>query len=383
MLLIGLMSGTSADGVDAALVEISGEGRGTSVRLVHFISPPFDPMMRAAILRLCSPDTGSVPDVCALHSALGEVFAAAALRVASEAGVQMQDVAAVCSHGQTVWHQPQPVEIGGVSSRGTLQLGSPAVIAARTGCRVISDFRSADMAAGGQGAPLVPFFDWAVLASDTKSRAVLNLGGIANVTYLPRRAEMNDVIAFDTGPGNMVVDALVLAFSGGLRGYDGGGHWAAQGATSSELLEELLSHPYLALPPPKSTGREIFGQTYAAEVLRRGRELRIGDADLLATVTELTARAVADLIRRWLPGTDRVIVGGGGCHNETLMRMLRGLLHPATLSTHDELGIPGDAKESMAFALLGYETLHGRPSNVPSATGAQRAVVLGSITPAP
>lgn len=381
MLLIGLMSGTSADGIDAALVEIEGDGKRTRVRLLHFLCLPFEPEMRSAILSLCDRSTGTVPDLCALHFALGEKLAEAALSVATEAGVGLSEVAAICSHGQTVWHQPSPVEVGGFLASGTLQIGAPAVIAARTGCRVVSDFRAADMAAGGQGAPLVPYFDWAVLSSDEESRAVLNLGGIANVTYLPCGAELGQIIAFDTGPGNMMIDAIASHCSSGAQTYDREGAWAGAGKCVPELLAELLELPYFSADPPKTTGREIFGREYVAAMVSRAKALQLEAADLLATVTELTAQTVADAITRWLPGVDRVIVGGGGCHNVTLMSMLSERLHPALISTHEEFGIPGDAKEAMAFALLGYETLHGRPSNVPSATGACRSVLLGSITP--
>jgi anhydro-N-acetylmuramic acid kinase len=383
MLLIGLMSGTSADGVDAALVEIEGEGRGVSLRLVHFVSVPFEPSMRAAVLRLCAPGEGTAQEICALNSALGELFADASLRVAHEAGVELDAVAAICSHGQTIWHQPQAVEVGGMVARGTLQIGSPAVIAARTGCKVVSDFRSADMAAGGQGAPLVPYFDWAVLTSETECRAVLNLGGIANLTYLPKAAALDQVLAFDTGPGNMLIDAAIAHYSNGSQTFDRNGEWAARGTWSPELGEELLREPYFPQAPPKSTGRELFGEEYAGRILERAANLRLTPEDTVATLTELTARTIADAVARWLPSVDRVIAGGGGVQNCTLIANLTKQFAPMALSTHEEFGIPSDAKEAMAFALLGYETLHGRPSNVSSATGAGRPVILGSITPAP
>ena len=383
MLLIGLMSGTSVDGIDAALAEIDGAGRDINVRLIHFVCLPHEPSMREAVLALCDPATGTVPDLCALHAALGEKFAEAALRLADEAGVEMREITAIASHGQTVWHQPEPVDIGGISARGTLQIGSPAVIAARTGCQVVADFRAADMAAGGQGAPLVPYFDWAVLGSDTESRAVLNVGGIANVTYLRRGAKLDSVVAFDTGPGNMLIDAAVSHYTHGEVVYDDGGEWAARGAWSPELGGPLLQHPFFEEQPPKSTGRETFGRRYVEDVLRRAQALAISPEDAIATLTELTARTIAESVRRWLPPVDRLIAGGGGCHNRTLMRLLRDHLSPVAVSTHDEFGIRGDAKEAMAFALLGYETLHGRPSNVPSATGARYSAVLGSVTASP
>lgn len=384
MRIIGLMSGTSADGIDAALVEITGQGRRTQVRLLRFLCVPYTPEMRAAVLRLCDPKTAVVADLCALHAALGERFAEAARRVAEAADLSLRDVDAIASHGQTIWHQPTPYPIGDTQARGTLQIGSPAVIAAQTGCTVVSDFRSADMALGGQGAPLIPYADWALLTSDVEARAVQNIGGIANVTYLPKNAEREAVLAFDTGPGNMILDALVRRFTGGAQAFDRDGARAAQGEVSSRLLNHLLEHPFYALPPPKSTGREMFGEAYADAVLVHARRLRLPAVNLLATVTALTAESIARAYRDFLAprgGVQTVIVGGGGSHNKTLMRMLAERLAPARLTTHAEFGIPDDAKEALAFALLGYETLHHRPSNIPSATGASRPAVLGSITP--
>lgn len=384
MLIIGLMSGTSADGIDAALVEVSGEGRSTELRLVHFLCLPHSPSMREAILRACDSATCRIPDLCGLNVALGERFAEAALAVAGSAGIPLGRVEAIACHGQTIWHQPEPMTIGDAEARGTLQIGEPAVIAARTGCQVISNFRAADMAEGGQGAPLVPYADWALFTSDEESRAVQNIGGIANVTYLPRSADLQDVIAFDTGPGNMVIDGLVRALSNGERHYDENGAWAARGVVNRGLLDELLSDPYFSAPPPKTTGRERFGDSYARRFSQRAEQLGLSAEDTLATATALTSESIARSYESWLAprgGADTIVMGGGGVHNKTLMKMLEERLAPARIATHDEFGIPDDAKEAVAFALLGYETLQGRPANVPSATGASRSVVLGSITP--
>jgi anhydro-N-acetylmuramic acid kinase len=388
MLIIGLMSGTSADGIDAALTEIIGEGRQTRIALRHFLCLSHSPSMRDAILRLCDPRTATVPDLCVLHFALGERFAEAAQAVADAAGISLAQVDAIASHGQTVWHQPSPLAIADTAARGTLQIGSPAVIAARTGCTVISDFRSADMAFGGQGAPLVPYADWLLFASDAENRAVQNIGGIANVTFLPKNATLESVIAFDTGPGNMLIDGLARALSGGARQYDEGGALAAQGLTQETLLRRLMDacRDYLDAPIPKTTGRERFGEPFLAQLLSQIRAERISDADALATVTAFTAETIAHAYRVWLTpqgGVQSVIVGGGGVHNATLMRMLQERLAPARLTTHAEFGISDDAKEAVAFALLGYETLRGQPANVPKATGATRPAILGSITSKP
>jgi len=386
MILIGLMSGTSADGVDAALVEITGSGRRTRARLRHFLCLPHHAALREAILRQCDPKTSSAQDLCALNFALGERFAVAARNVAKAAGVPLKDVDAIASHGQTVWHQPTPYSIAGTRATGTLQIGEPAVIAARTGCRVVSNFRTADMAVGGQGAPLIPYADWALLTSGREARAVQNIGGIANVTYLPRAAAPEEVVAFDIGPGNMVIDGLVRALTGGKQTCDAGGAWAARGQISTRFLDALLAHPYYRLPIPKTTGRETFGERYVAEMLRYARRRKIAAEDVLATATAAVAESIARAYRDHLAprgGAQTVIVGGGGTHNATLMRMLAERLAPARVTTHAEFGIPDDAKEAIAFALLGYATLRGRPANLPNVTGAQRPAILGQVTPKP
>jgi anhydro-N-acetylmuramic acid kinase len=269
-----------------------------------------------------------------------------------------------------------------MAATGTLQIGEPAVIAARTGCRVVADFRAADIALGGQGAPLVPFADYALFSTAAETRAVQNLGGIANVTFLPAGGTLDDVRAFDTGPGNMLLDALTRRVTEGAAAFDTDGSLAAQGQAASALLGEFLTHPYFALPPPKSTGREAFGAPFAERFFRFAQAQSLSPADTLATATALTAETVARAYRDWLlphAPVQTVILGGGGVHNGTLVRMLAERLAPARLTTHAEFGLPDDAKESVAFALLAYETLHGRPSNVPAATGARGRAILGKI----
>lgn len=384
MHIIGLMSGTSADGVDAALVEIRGHGRRTHIRLLGFRCLSYEPPLREAILRCCDAERARLPELCAVHALLSERFAAASAAVARDAGVALREVDALACHGQTVWHQPEPRDVAGASVRGTLQIGSAAALAARTGCAVVSDFRSADMAAGGHGAPLVAYADWLLLASADEARAVQNIGGIANVTYLPRDARRDGVVAFDTGPGSMVIDALVGMETGGARRRDEGGCIAASGRVHPGLLAELLNHPFFRQAPPRTTGREVFGEPFARALFARGTALGLSHPDVLATATALTAESIATAYREHLaprgaPGT--VIVGGGGVHNATLMAMLAERLAPARVTTHAAFGMNGDAKEAVAFALLAYETLHGRPSNVPSATGARHAAILGSVTP--
>lgn len=388
MLIIGLMSGTSADGVDAALVDIHGERRAERVTCLAAAYCPYPDELRAAVLEQCDRDRSSVSALCILSSALACQYADAARAVAERAGVSLSRVTAIACHGQTVWHQPEPVAAYGGLHRGTTQLGNAALLAERTGCAVITDFRSADMAAGGQGAPLVPYADWVLMGGSGEPRAVQNIGGIANVTYLPGNGELGEVIAFDTGPGNMVVDCVAEILSNGSMRFDEEGRWAARGVPCGHVVEQIMAdEPFFASPPPRSTGRELFGRAFVAErFLPLCSQYGLSDADIMATATELTAASIELAYQRWLYPRGRpmtVVVGGGGVHNRTLMRMLAQRLAPSRVTTHDAVGIPDDFKEAIAFAILGYETLHGRPSNVPGATGAAYPCILGSVTVPP
>ena len=378
MLIIGLMSGTSADGIDAALVEISGGPTAWDWKLLAFVCLPWSEALRGAILAACLPDA-TVEQIVPLNMELGEKFAEAAQAVAEEAGISLSKIDAIASHGQTARH----LSGAGNSGRGTLQIGEAAVIAARTGCRVISDFRAADMAMGGQGAPLVPFADYAFFASETETRAIQNIGGIANVTYLPNNGSLADLLAFDTGPGNMLIDALVFRLSGGEQKFDRNGEMAARGEIHSGLLNIALESPYFALAPPKSCGREQFGAGFTEMFWNAAQRFSLSPEDLLATATALTTESIAIAYRDFLlprGAIDTMIVGGGGASNLTLMRMLAERLKPARITTHAEFGLPDDAKEAVAFALLAYETLNRRPSNVPAATGASGPAILGKIS---
>ena len=382
MLLIGLMSGTSVDGIDAALVEIQGEPPHFRWHLHAFLCCPWPAAWRLALLDACRPDT-PVQQIVALHALAGEGFAEAAQRVVAGTPYTLADVDAIASHGQTVWHQAAPFAVAGTVQTGTLQIGEPAILAARTGCCVVSDFRAADMALGGQGAPLVPFADFALFSSPQETRAVQNIGGIANVTYLPKGGALHDVIAFDTGPGNMLMDALIAHYTGGAQTCDTNGAFAAQGEICTELLEDTLRTPYFHLPPPRSTGRELFGRDFALSFRRHAERLHLSPHDTAATATALTAESIARAYRDYLVphgAIDTVIAGGGGVHNAMLMRMLASRLAPARLATHTEFGLPDDAKEAVAFALLAHETLHGRPANVPAATGASGPAILGRVS---
>jgi len=396
--VIGLMSGTSADGIDAALCHISGTGETLRAEVVAFRCYPFEPSLRRELMALFTPDA-PVGEVCATNVLLGRRFAEAALDLARESGVGEVDL--IASHGQTICHLPEMGDGGRGYARptggATLQIGEPAVIAELTGVMVVADFRPRDMAAGGQGAPLVPYADWVLFRHPEKTRVVQNIGGIANVTVLPAGGGLERVIAFDTGPGNMVIDGLAGAFSGGVMAYDKNGGWAAQGKVNEALLRELMQHPFLSRRPPKSTGREEFGAEFVTELLARGAGM--AEEDLLATATAFTAETIATAYREFvLPqirkletlrsaqgrpcatgGIDEVILGGGGSYNRTLRRMLEERLPGMAVLGHEDFGINGEAKEALAFAILGNETVLGRPANVPSATGARHSVVLGKI----
>jgi anhydro-N-acetylmuramic acid kinase len=376
------MSGTSADGIDAVVAEIGGAGERLRARVAAHVHKPFSAVLRRHILHVCL--HGNVAEICELNFLLGEKFADAALAAIQAAKLTPADIAAIGSHGQTIHHLPN------ARTPSTLQIGEPAVIAERTGITTIGDFRVRDMAAGGQGAPLVPYADWVLFTDDTRPRLVQNIGGIGNLTFLPPRAKLEDVIAFDTGPGNMVMDAVVNALSSGKQAFDQSGAWAARGKVSEKLLGQLMSHPFLKRRPPRTTGREEFGEQFVYRLLKSAKTLRLEAADIIATATAFTAETIAGAYERFIfPRLDapslfklQVIIGGGGAKNPTLRQMLERRLGVGTFLTHDDFGIANSAKEPLAFAILAHQTLCGKPSNVPAATGARRAVVLGNISPA-
>jgi anhydro-N-acetylmuramic acid kinase len=371
--VVGLMSGTSVDGVDAALCRIVGSGLDTELEILAFNTYPYSKEVKERIHRLFS---GHAKEICEMNFVLGELFAKAVKRIADEAGFPLSEVDLIGSPGQTIYHIPESVE--GINS--TLQIGEASVIAERTGIVTVCDFRTRDVAAGGAGAPLVPYADYLLFSHTEKVRALQNIGGIANVTVLPKNPD--EIIAFDTGPGNMVIDevARVLAKDGDYCDEDG--KLSALGKVDEKLLKILMGHAYLQIPPPKTTGRETFGAEFTKKLLKHYDPLKL--LDLLATVNRFTAESIRFSYEEYIfprHKVDEVICSGGGVHNQTLMAELRKLFDPIPVRVLEDLGLSSDAKEAVAFAILANETIQGNPGNVPSATGARRVAVLGKIVP--
>lgn len=381
--VVGLMAGTSVDAIDAVLVRITGHAPAATIELLRFGSYPFPEEIRTRINTLFDKDKARIEEICHLDFVMGELFAAAVNRVIAEAGMTNEAVDLVACAGQTIWHRPRPtVEestasvdwVGGaISTRSTLALGEGAVIAERTGITTISDLRLRDIAAGGHGAPIVSYFDWAQLRDAKLGRAMQNIGGIANVTYVPAAASLDDVLAFDTGPGNMIIDALVYLTTSGRESYDRDGAHAHRGTVREDILDWLMSDPYFQLKPPKTTGRERFGRQFARRVAEKYPHVS-GD-DLIATATAFTAESIAHSYRTFLPGhVDEMIVAGGGAKNPAILGMLRDRLPRCTVRVYEHL----QEKEAMAMALIANDSIAGMATNVPSATGG-RPAILGNI----
>ncbi|HVW84022.1 MAG TPA: anhydro-N-acetylmuramic acid kinase [Bryobacteraceae bacterium] len=361
MRVAGIMSGTSLDGIDVAIVDISRKRVGT----VAHSTTRYPAATRQRILAVSNTQCAT-GDISRLNFELGELYAKAVLATARRNGIPLESIELVGCHGQTIFHE----------GWNTLQIGEASVIAERVGAPVVSDFRTRDIAAGGQGAPLVPFVDYLLLRSASAHRVALNIGGIANITVLPRGARPEDVVAFDTGPGNMVIDQLVERLSGGRKTFDRDGAIAASGHVSSELLDSLLREGYFRRKPPKTAGREQYGSDFVQKLIASG--LRV--EDLIATATAFTAATIATGVQRFATGTEELIAAGGGVHNRQLMAQLAAFLPGVRIRTTAEFGIDPDAKEAIAFAILAERTWRREPGNLPSATGAGRPVVLGKVT---
>ncbi|HZZ65698.1 MAG TPA: anhydro-N-acetylmuramic acid kinase [Candidatus Baltobacteraceae bacterium] len=366
MLALGLMSGTSLDGIDAALVQIEPAGESYALELIDFEIIPFDDVLLRDLHGLLPPNAGNVADIARTHHALGAAYADAAVRLARGRTVDY-----VACHGQTVWHD------GG--AHVTLQIGDAFMIRERLDATVCYDFRSADCAAGGHGAPLVPYVDALLLGSALEDRVAINIGGIANLTVIPRTARPADVLAFDSGPGNMLIDALIRERTAGAVTFDEGGKLALAGTADQQLLKAMASHPYFSLPPPKTAGREQFGSQFLHPHAQALSALRMEDA--AATLAELTAATIAQAVRLAAPGGSHVLVSGGGVRNAAIFSSLQARLGGMRVEPSSSVALNPDAKEAIAFAVLGYETLRGRPANVPGVTGASHPAVLGAIAP--
>lgn len=394
---VGLMSGTSVDGIDAALIQIierdaaetadsktGGKADGLHIELLAFANTPFPQNVRNKIFQLFDLRQATIDKVGEMNMWLGELYSQATSDIIAQAGLTKEQIAAIGSHGQTIYHAPESNLVDGFNLHYTIQIGEGAVIANRTGIPCVSDFRVADMAAGGQGAPLVPFTEHILFAEPDATLLLQNIGGIGNVTVLPAGSDASAVFAFDTGPGNMIIDALAAELFPPLT-MDAGGRLAAQGTIIPELLQWMQQDEYYTLPLPKSTGRERYGKQYAAAIIAMMQERQWRPHDVMATATYLTAWSIAEGYARYiLPScqAQRMLIGGGGSYNETLVAHIAALLAPYGIEvlTQEAIGGNSDAKEAIAFALLAHYTMQRLPNNMPSVTGASKPVVMGKIS---
>ncbi len=388
--VIGLISGTSMDGMDAAMVRIEGRGLGLKVKVLAYDTYEYPEEIAEAIAAVAVPDRGTTGDICRLNFWLGRLFAEAAKAIAEKAGVPMEQVDLIGSHGQTICHLPPrkggpPLPPSLSREPSTLQIGEAEVIAELTGVTTISDFRKRDMAAGGQGAPLVPYVDYLLFHHPERNRILINIGGISNVTFLAKDASPESTLAYDAGPGNMLIDTMVRIMTMNKQRYDKDGLIARSGQVDAFLMEQLMEHPFLALEPPKSTGREEFGEKFTEQLFYKGVSRGVKPSDLIATATTFTARALAQSLQRFVLSrqtVDEIIVSGGGALNQFLMEKLSAEMGNMELRLSEEYGIPVKGKEAIAFAILANETICLAPSNLPSATGASGPRILGKISPA-
>ncbi len=372
------MSGTSLDGIDVAIIDITGSGFRAKVNVLTSHSVPYPRKIREALLAM-SNTNALTGDISRLNFLLGELYAEALEETAERAQIPLDSIKLIGCHGQTIFHEGQGSQYLGKKVASTLQIGESSVISERTGINVISNFREGDMAAGGKGAPLVPYLDYMLIRHRGRGRVAVNIGGIANLTAIPPNTSTDRVIAFDTGPGNMVIDQLVTRITQGGQTFDRDGTIAATGEIDAKLLAKLLRDKYFRQKPPKTAGREQYGPEFVTKLL----DTELSSEDLIATATALTAESIALGVRNFvLPEmrVDEIFVSGGGTHNPTLMQMLRKAMNPIPVKETTEVGLDVDAKEAIAFAVMAYETAHSRPSNIPMATGAKRSVVMGKLT---
>ncbi len=382
--VIGLISGTSCDGIDACLAKITGNGSSTEIEIIEFETYPYKNEIRELIFDASNEQTGTVDKICQLNFILGQLFADAAVQIAGKSSIPISDIDIIGSHGQTIYHISSLKEKADKKVRSTLQIAEPSVIARETGVTTVGDFRTGDIAAGGEGAPLVPYADFILFGKDGIDRAIQNIGGIANVTFLPAGCSINEIIAFDNGPGNMIIDCFVEIITDGRLKYDKDGELASKGKLNQGLLERLCSHPYLSIPPPKSTGREDFGFQFSDDLYEELKRDNVDILDTITTATAFTAKSISDSYRKYIQPSYRiseVVMSGGGVYNPVLFKFLKDYLGDIEIRKVEEFGIPSDAKEALAFAILANETICGNTGNVLSATGARERVVLGKIIP--
>lgn len=378
-LVVGIMSGTSVDGVDVALVKIKGYGKTTEVELIEFENYDYSREIRERIFRLFNNETSTVEQISQMNFLLGALYADCVFKICEKARISVKKLDLIGSHGQTIFHHPHVSNIGGHPVSSTLQIGEGSIIAKRTGIITINDFRVGDMSVNGLGAPLVPYPEYLMYRETTKTIALQNIGGIGNVTILPKGCQLEEVYAFDTGPGNMVIDGVISVLTNGVKVYDVGGEMAAQGIVNDEFITELLKDSYFKLCPPKTTGREYFGELYVNQFINKGRQWGLSDVDLVANATALTAKSIADAYQQFVHHEiNQLVIGGGGSYNRTLLNLLRKEFS-CPVMTQEELGLNSDAKEAIAFAILANETIHGQNTNVPSVTGAESPTILGKI----
>jgi anhydro-N-acetylmuramic acid kinase len=381
-LIVGLISGTSADGIDAALIEVCEEGLSIRVQVLAHDTYPYPEHLREQLLAAAYPDSSSVDLICHLNAAVGVCFAEAAIAIAAAAEVSMEAVDLIGSHGQTIHHIPVATTTPR-RSVSTLQIGEPCIITERTGVTTVADFRPRDMAAGGLGAPLAPYGHYQLFADPQRPKLVQNIGGIANVSALTE-TDIMQTLAFDTGPGNMLMDEAVRHTSGGQQQFDAGGQLAAQGQPHAGLLAELLQHPFITQPPPKATGREAFGKDLWQRIHERAADFNLSAADIVRTCTVFTVESIALNYERFIfphAAIDEIIVCGGGAENPLLMQLFRQRVQPISVVTPEHYGYPNAALEAIIFAMLAHATMQNRPANIPRTTGATHPVVLGKIVP--
>jgi len=380
-LVIGLMSGTSLDGVDAVLIRLSGSGLSTKYEQLSFITLPYSKVEIEALLKLAKGNIGGSEELLKMNVFIGKKFTKAALKVCKMASVAPEEIDFIGSSGHTFYHLPDEVEYLGEKIVGTFQLGEPSFLNEAFNCPVVSDFRVRDMASGGQGAPLVPYTEYLLYRSESKTVALQNIGGIGNITIIPKSCTQEEVIAFDTGPGNMVLDSLVRFYSNNKLSFDKNGEIASSGMLNIDLLERQLDDDYLRRPIPKSTGREKYNKEYVSKIISFAKNNNIPKEDVIFTLTYFTAKTIEiGLSNNCKKAPDILIIGGGGSHNLTLIKCIRSLLPNIEVVTNEDLGLNSDSKEAVAFAVLANETIHGNCNNLVSVTGASHPVIMGKIS---